>query len=71
MDSLGKTLIALVVIITVIGLIMHFGTKFLNFGRRFGDFYYQKEHFSFHFPIVTCLVISILMTIIINLFMRK
>ncbi|NLX01898.1 MAG: DUF2905 domain-containing protein, partial [Syntrophomonadaceae bacterium] len=33
--------------------------------------YIKRENFSFYFPIVTCLVISLLLTLIINLIGRR
>jgi ribose/xylose/arabinose/galactoside ABC-type transport system permease subunit len=42
----------------------------LPLGRLPGDIHVVKEGFSFHFPIVTCLVISVLVTLILWLFRR-
>jgi hypothetical protein len=42
----------------------------LPFGRLPGDIHVVREGFSFHFPIVTCLVISVLVTLLIWLFRR-
>ena len=35
-----------------------------------GDIFIQRGNFSFGFPIVTCIVISIVLTILLNLFRR-
>jgi ribose/xylose/arabinose/galactoside ABC-type transport system permease subunit len=37
----------------------------LPFGRLPGDIHVVREGFSFHFPIVTCLVVSVLLTLLI------
>lgn len=70
-DSFGKTLMVLGLLLLAVGAAVHFGGKFLNFGRLPGDIHIQKENFSFHFPIVTSIVVSILLTIILNLIYRR
>ncbi len=42
----------------------------LPFGRLPGDIHIVREGFSFHFPIVTCIVISVVVTFIVWLFRR-
>lgn len=39
-------------------------------GHLPGDIDYQGKNASFHFPLATCLVISIVLTVILNLVMR-
>ena len=39
-------------------------------GRLPGDISVQKENFSFHFPIVTCLLLSLVLTVVMWLFRR-
>jgi len=50
----------------VVGAVLWLGKGF----RLPGDIFIQKGNFSFGFPIVTCIVISILLTIILNFFRR-
>ena len=40
------------------------------FGRLPGDIHYSRDNFSFHFPIVTCLIISALLTLLMWIFRR-
>ena len=42
----------------------------LPLGRLPGDIHIVKEGFSFHFPIVTCLVISVLLSFLLWIFRR-
>jgi hypothetical protein len=42
----------------------------LPFGRLPGDIHIVRDGFSFHFPIVTCLVISVVLTILFSIFRR-
>ena len=58
-----KILIYIGLIILVIGLLWPF-LKELPIGRMPGDVMLKKDKFTFYFPIVTCLVVSIIITII-------
>ncbi len=40
------------------------------FGRLPGDIHIVREGFSFHFPIVTCILISVLLSILLWIFRR-
>ena len=42
----------------------------LPFGRLPGDIHIVREGFSFHFPIVSCIVVSIVITLILWIFRR-
>lgn len=57
------------------GLIAAAGVVFLvlektGFRGLPGDIFVQKGSFTFFFPVVTCIVISIILTIVLNLFRR-
>jgi hypothetical protein len=64
---MGNYLIALGFFIIFLGLILNLISKF-NLPVLPGDILIQKENFTFYFPIITSLLISILLTIIFNLF---
>jgi hypothetical protein len=36
-----------------------------------GDIVYKKENFTFFFPVVTCIILSIVLTVLLNLFFRR
>jgi DUF2905 family protein len=42
----------------------------LGLGRLPGDIHVEREGFSFHFPIVTCLIISALLSILLTIFRK-
>lgn len=42
----------------------------LPFGRLPGDIHIVREGFSFHFPIVTCLAVSVAVTLLVWFFRR-
>jgi len=66
---MAKTLITLGVVLVIIGLLWPWIQK-LNLGRLPGDVVVQKENFSFYFPIVTSLVISIVLTLLFWFFRK-
>lgn len=71
MTQIGKILIIFGVVLVVVGLIIANTPVGRYLGRLPGDINIKGENFSFHFPIVSCILISIVLTIIINLFLRK
>jgi hypothetical protein len=64
-----RTLIVLGAVIAAIGLAWPWLRR-LPFGRLPGDIHVVREGFSFHFPIVTCIVISIVISVILWLLRR-
>jgi hypothetical protein len=70
MNELGKYLVAVGLLIVIIGALLWSGIGRGWFGRLPGDINYSSEKFSFHFPIITCLLISALLTFLFWLFRR-
>ncbi|WP_371370728.1 DUF2905 domain-containing protein [Sporomusa aerivorans] len=70
-DSFGKLLMLLGVVLLVAGALFYFGGKFFSLGKLSGDIHIERGNFSFHFPVVTSIIISIVLTIILNLIARK
>ena len=64
---MGNLLISLGFLIIFFGLILNLFAK-INPPVLPGDILIQKENFTFYFPIVTSILISILLTIILNFF---
>ena len=62
-----KLFIVLGIIILFIGLIYPYLKK-LGLGQLPGDIIFKSENSTFFFPIATCIIISIVLTIIFNLF---
>jgi len=67
---LGKTLILLGVFIILVGLFLVLGEKIPWIGRLPGDIIIRKKNFTFYFPIVTCILISIILTLFFMLFRK-
>ena len=64
---MGNYLIGLGFLIIFLGLILNLFSKF-NLPVLPGDILIQKENFSFYFPITTALIISAVLTVILNFF---
>ena len=70
MAALGKMLILLGIVIILIGLGLLFAHKIPYIGRLPGDIYVKKDNFTFYFPLGTCILISIVLSLIFWLFRR-
>lgn len=64
-----KPLIIVGIILILIGVLWPWVSQW-PVGRLPGDLSWQKDGVSFHVPIATCIIISIVATIIWNLFRR-
>ncbi len=69
-SDFGKMLIILGAVIAGIGVLLMLGDKIPWIGKLPGDIIIRKEKLTFYFPIVTCIILSILLTIIISLFRK-
>ena len=70
MGELGKTLIIFGLILCGLGMLLLVAPKIPWLGRLPGDIAIQREKFSFYFPLTTCLIISLILTLIFSLFRR-
>ena len=69
-SDLGRTLIVLGAVILVIGLVVSLGGRLSWLGRLPGDIIWRRGGTTFYFPIVTCLLLSLLLTLIFSLLRR-
>jgi Protein of unknown function (DUF2905) len=70
MRDLGKFIAVIGVIITLLGLVMWSGFAPKWLGRLPGDIRVEREHSVFYFPIVTCIILSILVSLLLSIFRR-
>lgn len=72
--EVGKLLLVVGIVLAGAGALLAFGARLpFRLGRLPGDIAYQGRHGSFYFPVVTCIVVSIALTLIfwiINFFRR-
>ena len=72
MEQMGRVLIILGVVLAVLGVVLAFGSKLpLRLGRLPLDFRYERENFSFYFPLGTSILISVVLSLIIALLNRR
>jgi len=69
-NELGKVLVVVGIVIMAVGLLLWSGVGKNWLGKLPGDIHYTKGNFSFYFPIVTCLLISAVLTLIMWLFRK-
>ena len=70
MQEIGKLLVVAGLGLAVVGAILWKFGGFGPLGRLPGDISVQKENFSFHFPIVTCLLLSLGLSLLMWLLRR-
>lgn len=69
---LGKVLIVVGLGLALVGAVLSWAPGLLSwFGRLPGDIHYEKDGVSVHFPVVTMLVISVVLTLLMNLLFRR
>ena len=68
--ELGKFVVVIGVIITLVGLVMWSGYAPKWLGRLPGDIRIERGHSAFYFPIVTCIILSIVLSVLLSIFRR-
>lgn len=75
LSGIGKILIFIGAITIIFGLVFVLAGKlpqgFRFLGRLPGDIIYQRGNFTFYFPLVTSLILSLVMTVILSLLFRR
>jgi len=66
----GKFLVIVGAVIVMLGLLLWSGVGTGWLGRLLGDMRIERGNSAFYFPIVTCIIISIVLTLIFSLFRR-
>ena len=69
-QGIGKSLIFFGLILIIIGGLFLLGDKIPFLGRLPGDIHWQRKNFHFFFPLTTCIILSVILTILLNLFRR-
>ena len=68
---MAKIFITAGIILVFIGLIIHFGGDKLSwFGNLYGDIKVVKSNFTFYSPITSMIILSVLLTILVNVVLR-
>ena len=68
--ELGRILLVIGIVLVVVGGLAALGVR-LPFGRLPGDIAIEGERGGFYFPIVTMISVSVVLTVLVNLFFRR
>ncbi len=68
-EQVGKIIMILAVILLVVGGLLFFFGKYI--GQMPGDIIWKRGNATFFFPVVACIIISVIGTILLNIFLRK
>lgn len=70
--NIGNTLITLGIAVVAVGLALKYAPWLVNwFGKLPGDIRIQNEHSFVFIPLTSMIIVSVVITLIINLFFRK
>lgn len=70
-QAIGKILLVAGGLLVLAGIVMLFGDRIPFLGKLPGDFTFKRDNVTIHFPLMTMIIISVILTIILNLFGRK
>jgi hypothetical protein len=70
MSELGKTLVILGIILAAAGAVLLAAAKIPWLGKLPGDITYQGKGFTFYFPLATCVLLSVVLSLILYLFRK-
>jgi hypothetical protein len=72
MSALSRFLIIAGIVLSVSGFLLHYTHffSFLRLGRLPGDIRIRRGSASFYFPLTTCIILSVLLSLIIYLFRK-
>ena len=69
---MGRFLINAGILLLIIGVLVILGERIgIRLGRLPGDIRVQGKNGAFYFPIVTCIILSVLLSLILSLFGRR
>lgn len=68
---IGRILIFFGVVLVAVGALLLFGGKLAGLGRLPGDILIRRGNFTFYFPIVTSILLSLILTLVLNFFLRR
>jgi len=70
--AFGKLILLLGLVLVLLGLVLTFAPGWLGwFGHLPGDIRIERENGTFIFPVTSMIIVSVILTILINLFFRR
>jgi hypothetical protein len=70
MQEIGRVLVGLGVLLVIVGVFLWKFAGHIPLGHLPGDIAIQKPNFSFYFPFTTCLILSIVVSLVLWLLRR-
>jgi hypothetical protein len=70
LSGLGRVLLILAVVIAVLGVVLILAGRGL-IPRLPGDIAIERKNFRFYFPLGTSILVSLVLTLLLNLFLRR
>ncbi|HWP56919.1 MAG TPA: DUF2905 domain-containing protein [Candidatus Acidoferrales bacterium] len=70
MGGIGKILIFLGLTLVLVGVVLSLAPKIPWLGQLPGDIYVKRDNFTFYFPLTTCILISLILSLVLYLFRR-
>ena len=71
LSQLGKLIAAIGIGIAILGGVLYLAGRVPFLGRLPGDIVYRRDNVTIYFPIVTMLLLSLILTIVLNLIFRR
>jgi hypothetical protein len=71
MQEIGRLIVVIGAVLVVIGVLFVFSDKIPWIGKLPGDIMIRRKNFAIYFPIATCILLSILVTLVIRIFFRR
>lgn len=72
MEQFGRLLVIMGAVIAVVGVLLMLGPRLpFRIGRLPLDFTYQRDNFTFYFPLGTSILISVVLTLIFALINKR
>jgi hypothetical protein len=68
--EIGRALLVAGAMLVALGLLLTLGGRLPGAGRLPGDVVYRKGQFTFYFPVVTCILLSVVATLLLRIFRR-
>ncbi|MBO9307288.1 DUF2905 domain-containing protein [Thermomicrobium sp.] len=71
LQAFGRLLIVMGLLLAILGVLLVLAGRIPFIGRLPGDIVYQRGNFTLYIPLMTMLILSLLLTILLNLLFRR